>query len=596
MSLSISVSACARRLYALLHVCAPKNTAVDEWARSLDDVINVIHTTTDTAFRALIEDWAGSTAMPLPNQPGLLDAEVADLHANVLGLPKWTGIYAGIERLEGLLHTLQSFISGRTSVPVEVPIGRIANVIDRILSALPPLGSRNPRTRPEIGRDEREGLFSGLPYLHVVAMNLSTLLVSRLGFSAAPLMTTIVEQVTWLFESECHICEVREAAYKLISIVLKCFGPSLPKSCAKSLWKCILRCCEDLCPQNIAQNELSNGNGHAAYGDKLSKGTDLHLAPIKPKAGDSESTTNVQDAASELLLLSLTRLPDDHVPAKIRSHVDRTAILTKNKGILLASTMNPSIRRGADDVESSLMPFLARNFPDAPEVEALIRPQMPVVQRRKSKEDHDGSDDEEEESTDRSKFYQPTFTHDSDNEAREATTEDISNNITPALSKDSVAPNEYTDRLVAGDSSTSFAVSYVSQKRVRDDSPISGNNAAFSGDASLGNMPVIDQEQNSKRVRLAEDTKRDEHPVYNARLKDEAAKSVAQQGQLEVGTQSLGIKGAPPDDQNAKSNLRPDIEQHNSDESDFEIPELHLGFDELDDEDADEESGNEEHE
>ncbi|KAK6404394.1 hypothetical protein LTR95_018866, partial [Oleoguttula sp. CCFEE 5521] len=77
--------------------------------------------------------------------------------------------------------------------------------------------------------------------------------------------------------------------------------------------------------------------------------------------------------------------------------LDRTAILTKNKDALVASVLNPQVNAAATGLQSSLLPFLAKLFPGCTDVEAILRPRMPILLngRRSSEEDEDDNEEED---------------------------------------------------------------------------------------------------------------------------------------------------------------------------------------------------------
>jgi pre-rRNA-processing protein RIX1 len=87
----------------------------------------------------------------------------------------------------------------------------------------------------------------------------------------------------------------------------------------------------------------------------------------------------LQQAASGLLQSVLTYIPPGLLAPSVRAEVDRTIILTSNKDAILASVLNPIPAAKGRGAGSSLMPFLVRSYADQMEVEALVRPRMPVL-------------------------------------------------------------------------------------------------------------------------------------------------------------------------------------------------------------------------
>ena len=399
---SVLLARSSRRLLVLLNVCAPKSTSSESWARSLHAVMEATHATADAVFRAVSEDWESSSTRPRAiRDHESYAAMVSDQTAGSLDLPSWRGIHAGIERLNGLLQTLQAFLATPTSMAVALPVGALLDLLNRVLSMLPPSRGRNTRTNPEISREEREGLWVGLPLIHASAMELLSLQMSRFGHAFAPASYLVFEEVLWVLENEHASSDVRRTTYELTSQILMLFGPSLPKTLSKPLSICIKLCCEDLLPSSeqtisrdaapVATSKKPSQNGSATIN------ADSYLKSLSNDPSTSKSPTDVQAAAAILLPVLLTHLPPDFLSFSLRTRIDRTAILTQNKQAMLAGVSNPAMKRKGGKEPSSIMPVLARSFPECIEVEALIRPRMPVLQPRRSQEGETESSEEENE-------------------------------------------------------------------------------------------------------------------------------------------------------------------------------------------------------
>ena len=397
-STSASVSQSARHLFVLLHVSGPRNTAGEEWARSLDALIISVQNTADKVFRSVIEDWTSSKERYDVAILNPMEEVVSDQAPTPLALPAWTGIYAGTERIDGLLHTLQTFLATTTAADVTLPVGSILNLVDRILSIVPPGNGRSPRSKPEIGRDEREGLWVGLPRLQTSVMGVCSLMISRMGHSSAAIACTILEQLLWTFESQYGNDDFRKTAYTLVSQIISTFGPSLPRAYASSLSPCIRMCCEDLLPtvefQLQGMKTSFPDTTKATNGVTSSTNADSYLKAGTNQVDLSVTSTGVLQAARELLPLVLTNLPNEFLPFPVRCQIDRTAIITNNKKVMLASVMNPVSKRRGQKQTSSILPLLARAHSKALEVETLLRPQMPLIQSRRT-EGRDMESDEE---------------------------------------------------------------------------------------------------------------------------------------------------------------------------------------------------------
>ena len=211
-------------------------------------------------------------------------------------------------------------------------------------------------------------------------------MISRMGHSSAAIACTILEQLLWTFESQYENDSLRMAAYALTAQILSTSGLTLPKTYATSLSRCIRMCCEDLLPS--AESQMHGGQASfsattkAANGVTLSANADSYLKSANNKIDVSVASVEVHQAARELLMLALTNLPNDFLPFSLRSQIDRTAIITNNREVMIASVMNPISKRRAQKQTSSILPLLARAHSEALPVEALLRPRMPPIQSR----------------------------------------------------------------------------------------------------------------------------------------------------------------------------------------------------------------------
>lgn len=568
------LSEIARRLYVSLAICAPKNTSAEEWAKSLRNTLISTHNTADRIFRAVNEDWSPPSRDHIAiRQTMPANEEISDQNPEPMILPAWKGIDAGIERLDGLLHTAQTFLANQTPATVTLPVGDIMNLADRILSVLAPTNHAGVRTRPEIGRDEREGLFVGLPQLHISVMGLLSLLISRLGSNAAPVSKHIFEQILWVLESDHTISDVRKTGYKLVSQILLLFGRSFPKSCAPSLSRLIKLCCEDLVPPDeILQSGteasgpgIKNGSKSGAFlnGDSYLKSNPRHT-------GASQAPKDVQDSALAMLPVILTHIPQGFISLSLRYQIDRTAILSKNKGAMLAVAMKPRKTQKGGKATSSIMPLLARGFPAAIEVEALVRPQMPAIPSA----DRDAldviSEEEEEVESHDDHFEKPA-------EPREGDALQISN---VAGETEQMTPtNKPVEKSATGLLDATSEASIISNKRIREESPSTNFQLGVSSTATPGSHESADVGPRAKQPRLTQMGSKLETEEWI----DENAAEV--------------VPGLVPAEQTAKvsSDLTMrntggqfDIEQEGSEESEFEIPTLNMGSssDEEDEDDS----------
>ena len=590
----------ARRLFVLLHVCGPKNTAGEEWARSLENTLAATQRTADQVFRALVEDWRPRLGKADVIQPILASGVIGDKNPEPLSLRSWTGIYAGIERLDGLLRTVQSFLATMTSVPVVFPVTNIVNLLDRVLSALPPSSSRDSRYRPEIGKDEREGLIVGLPKLHVSAMRVLSLMVSRMSSGFAPLSNTALEQAIWVFENEQEVDDVRMTTYKLLSQILSAFGLSLSKSNSVSLSRCITSACADLLPadENPTQNGLASApnSKNSSGSDATTTNADSYLKSVGTRTKVLSAQPAVEAAAQELIQLALTKLPHGFLSGGIRNEIDRTAILTDYKATMLASVMNAGASKKGQKTGASILPILARAYPDALEVETVLRPQMPLVRYRQNQEDmamsdeDDGLNNQEDRLSENRNGIQPNgFGFDGDRNEPSSHAESEHGVLhTSIRSQEHSNTAKATEQLLitqsapTGQPEPKSTLLYTSNKRDREEDLSSTVQTGGSEVETLGSEGLMEMAALSKRARLAHDQPQSEHEAQEI-----------PHALLEKETQVLGtaVGESSVSEVVGATSAQINVGQEDSDESDFEMPTLHL--EPSSDEEGDEEDGDE---
>lgn len=195
-----------RQTFVHLHFCAPKNASDREWAAAFGAVIAELHKTADIVFRSVVEKWNGAGRPPGDANPVSFGGVVPEMGDSAMGLPSWSGIFAGGERLTGLLNLLRQFFLEPTASAVTFPLGVTVDLLMRTFSISFPSVEQKDRYggiqfRPEFVKEEREGLCARLPRIHVAAMEIVSAMVERLGLLILPLTQGILEQVIWIFNS-----------------------------------------------------------------------------------------------------------------------------------------------------------------------------------------------------------------------------------------------------------------------------------------------------------------------------------------------------------------------------------------------------------
>lgn len=404
--LSADGLAAARSLYAQMPNSAAKGASKDEWEKALKNVITATHQAADKVFRAVVEDWESVTGVQPPSTTNrLLEQVVQQLEPDQCGFPGWIGIYAGSGRLIGLLELLAELTASSTAPTGHVSF-RVAHVMDlltRVLSITSPAAQTKKGQESgisfndQIGKEERNDLFTVLPQIHVAALGLFEVLVERFGRSLSPVMEYFLERLTFVFQEEQSLANIRAASYSALSKVLPVVGSTLPAAQIKSLNPIMHACCEDLLPRKndaapTSTPTTANGNKNQP---QTSMNADTFLANTKSKPPHQPIPEGLQECAQDLLPLLLLHLPAQAMDNSIRARIDSTAVLIQHEQALLASVLSLDPRGNP-----SLVPLLARLYPDSPEVESLLRPRVPAIRANASnslQDDVEEEDDDEEE-------------------------------------------------------------------------------------------------------------------------------------------------------------------------------------------------------
>ena len=397
----------AQKLYALLPQCAPKNTSNEEWTKSIKDTLKGIHRTADRVFRAVSEEWSSLARTPV-NQPQ------AETYGDVLsdgvdesiGLPGWRGIEAGCERLVGLLQLLESHIATESSSMYTLPAGAILSTMEKLLSITVPSTSGHQksgdhaRLNPEVGRDEREGMWLNLPQIHIAATAVLTTLMKRLDAVSIASTQGVLEQLLWVFQREKGYPELRRSIYEAVVEILAIVGPSMPRSTVSAMSPLIRALCQDALPESnlfeMTSMPSPNGAKKPPNNSAAATNADSYLQPQGITPTTPEPVPAVREVAAILLPLILSRIPQAHVSVPVRSLLDRTAILTKNEKAMLTSVLNPPERPKGKQIRS-ILPLYARSSALSLDIEGLLRPRMPGLQQDRTVS---GTMDAEEEDVD----------------------------------------------------------------------------------------------------------------------------------------------------------------------------------------------------
>lgn len=372
----------ARQLLILLHYTAAKNGSSDEWSKLLTALLRDAHATADQIFRAIRESrdpgsGFAATTVSFEGEPQG-GGDGAD------ELPVWSGLESGAQRLIGILETIAQVFRGPTKLPVAVPLGLVSGLVSRISVVFAPTSGAQEKDyasliNTSIGREERDELFSVLPSLHAESLELLSSIVKRLGASMVPLAPEILEDAVRMFTSDRHIPRVRKYTYVLIKSILPLVGPSFTRNTVDLIINVVRSSCQDILEASgflqlekkddkHAQNGTKGGAG-GTKGKSAPANADLFLtngASSAQEAAAARKTSRLSAAhlraAEHLLAAVLAYVPPQHVKKADRTLLDRTAILSANKGAMVSSVLQPYVDQSGRYFANTI-PFLARAYP-----------------------------------------------------------------------------------------------------------------------------------------------------------------------------------------------------------------------------------------
>lgn len=385
----------AGRLLVLLHHCAPKQGGPEKYDETLKATVTAAHTSCDRLFRSINESWKSNAAIERVAKAS--SGELQLTGPDALGLTAWHGLHAGLERLTILVQLLQAHFEVMTSSTTALRVGMVVDLVKRLLELNASLRDQTAHFNAEISRDERESLFRAMPDVHVAALSLLETMVARLNRMMISAIPDTIEALAALFAAESADENLRQTSYHLIGTTLKLVGPTFSNDIVADLSSIIRGCCDDLLSSS------STGKDRAASGD---------VGDSRPLP-HARTSSDVHDAAWNLLPLLFAKVDQSALPAKLRTKMEHVAVLTRHKKALVASVLNPPRKSRDTALRPSLLPLLAREFPDCQEVEALLRPRYPVAGAKARGQSEDGMilGEEEESSEDGDDEMDDTITH-----------------------------------------------------------------------------------------------------------------------------------------------------------------------------------------
>ncbi|KAI0180473.1 hypothetical protein GGR52DRAFT_245514 [Hypoxylon sp. FL1284] len=375
-----SLSESSRRLVIRLHMTAVKGGDSTEWTKHLDGLIKTFHSTADQVFRAVQESWEPAVG-PWSGQTSHkvdLDKEPQGGSTNPDQLPSWNGIYAGSERIIGLLDFIGEYLSCGTETAVTIPVSELLDVVRRISSIMPPTPGKerhqSVQMNTAVGREEKDELWTVFPDIQHAAVRLLHTMVRRLGRNFVPVAQESLEQLLRMFESSYRLPETRTLVFLLAHEILLLYGPTMAKLTVEGLSLVIKSCCRDLlgCAGQIKRPKQSVLALQDAQKKKsFSQNADAFLNIIAEDESITVSLSADHVSAAETLLSTLfSHVPQQHIPSSLRAHMLKTAILCRNKDAQVASVLHPQ-RDRSGRTPQVILPYLTQQFPRDESVEIL---------------------------------------------------------------------------------------------------------------------------------------------------------------------------------------------------------------------------------
>ena len=365
------------RLLASLHRCAPRNGSRSDMEKDVSDIIRASHHTLDILFRPVLEEWTSNDVLTTSSSPKHdFSKVVANKQRDLTGLAPWSGSFEGLQRLQNYLRWLRANACCREQ-PVDIPLSAILDLTARIHSVTVPSTRRpnNVRLNSEVGRDEKEGLWTCLPLLHASSLQLLRTLCTVFGQSLLPVLPTMTSQAFEVFEAESWHRDVREQTFCLLTSALTLSMTSSLQFDQQRLYAVCRAACDSLRTHTEASSSAFQ-HGHTA----------LEHSRSRQATAQTPSVSNGDKDTQAFLDAMLRYVPASALPHSLRAELDRTAILTGNVTALCASVINPTSHTAGQRVTSSLLPFLARASDGADAVvETLLRPRMPTMASSESK-------------------------------------------------------------------------------------------------------------------------------------------------------------------------------------------------------------------
>ncbi|ORY80002.1 rRNA processing/ribosome biogenesis-domain-containing protein [Protomyces lactucae-debilis] len=384
--------------YASLHLCAPKNTAAEQWSVGFLATLGECHVVLDYLLQHIVEEKP-----ILPHPRGL---EMLPFSSDFV-----EGAPAALQRLQSLLQVIKAFLTQATKELVNIPVAHLVHFCNRILDLTPRSGMR--ASAPQ---SSQLVLMTMLPALHLSALSLTSVMIDVLGRHLTPHVASYYGGVVNALSST-HLT-LQTQAIHVHSQILQQYGQIGEPTSVLQAVKVSLRILSSVARSEIsiagstvkppqARKRKHGGNEGA---DTYSNAAAFHTLPTTPRllaaCGCLQATfatthgvlapamrQQIERIVLQILLADAILLPAEVMVALllvVRSAIQHPAHNASSiiaHAAHVADRLTFSAHKVVQDAAMALSTIL----------QDLVHPRMPAVRRRLLTDDAEDEDDEDEE-------------------------------------------------------------------------------------------------------------------------------------------------------------------------------------------------------
>jgi pre-rRNA-processing protein RIX1 len=428
----------AMRVYVLLHASGTKNGEFQDRDSGFTTTLRLAEERTSSVFYKLY---------------GPDDTRVQEFrHRTSLSSEETSDPLQGMCLIYGVLKLLQAYIATASTKPHGLPIGRVIVLLQYITSFSP----TDNTSSSKMTKNKRITFLVDLPNLHLSALEISETILARLGKAATAYSTDILECLNGALVANPHDSFTRGMVYKQLATLVKLTGYSLTRKSSRPIHHLIKRCCADLVPESLSQDQPANPPASTGKSQSNHINPNALIGGAQRTRPTASHTTALYEAAWALLPVIVSEIPANSLPKALRIDLERTCILVQHQKALVACTLNPS------SDSSSLLPFAAQSTFKTLALEAILRPRMPIIRTR-----HAGDDDSNDKANGAADDSEEEDAHDWQRPNNRTTTTATSSDLSePMTSSPSPPPVVASKHPLAADADAGAAES-SSRKRAR---------------------------------------------------------------------------------------------------------------------------------